>query len=207
MVDYWIASSHNSYLVGDQFRSNSDCRMYEQQLLMGCRCLEIDCWDGADGEPTVYHGMTFTSKIKFKDVIISIANFAFVASAYPVVLSLEMHCSLPQQEKIAHYLVEHLRVAGQLGGTTLKIDLARVEPVLLGAGDDLVDVVDEEHLVRLEPECVERRSEHADVRLGAALLGRDHERVEVVEVSDLLVLAPHGRPRIGDDGHRQPALL
>ena len=41
--------------------------------------------------------MTFTSKIKFKDVIISIANFAFVASAYPVVLSLEMHCSLPQQ--------------------------------------------------------------------------------------------------------------
>ena len=45
----------------------------------------------------MYHGMTFTSKIKFKDVIISIANFAFVASAYPVVLSLEMHCSLPQQ--------------------------------------------------------------------------------------------------------------
>ena len=109
LTDYFVASSHNSYLVGDQFRSNSDCRMYEQQLLMGCRCLEIDCWDGADGEPTVYHGMTFTSKIKFKDVIISIANFAFVASAYPVVLSLEMHCSLPQQEKIAHYLVEHLR--------------------------------------------------------------------------------------------------
>merc|ERR1740130_1372279 len=53
--------------------------------------------------------MTFTSKIKFRDVIISIANFAFVASAYPVVLSLEMHCSLPQQEKIATYLREHLR--------------------------------------------------------------------------------------------------
>ena len=47
LTDYFVASSHNSYLVGDQFRSNSDCRMYEQQLLMGCRCLEIDCWDGS----------------------------------------------------------------------------------------------------------------------------------------------------------------
>ncbi len=108
ITDYFVASSHNSYLTGDQFRSNSDCRMYEQQLLMGCRCLEIDCWDGADGEPTVYHGMTFTSKIKFRDVIISIERFAFVSSAYPVILSLEMHCSLPQQEKIAHYLRHYL---------------------------------------------------------------------------------------------------
>ena len=49
--------------------------------------------------------MTFTSKIKFKDVIISIANFAFVASAYPVVLSLEMHCSLPQQERTRYLFI------------------------------------------------------------------------------------------------------
>ena len=58
LTDYFIASSHNSYLVGDQYRSQSDCRMYEQQLKDGCRCLEIDCWDGQDGEPEVTHGFT-----------------------------------------------------------------------------------------------------------------------------------------------------
>ena len=37
-----------------------------QILLTGCRCVEIDCWDGDDGEPIVYHGHTFTTKIKFE---------------------------------------------------------------------------------------------------------------------------------------------
>ena len=104
LTDYFIASSHNSYLVGDQYRSQSDCRMYEQQLKDGCRCLEIDCWDGQDGEPEVTHGFTLTSRIKFYDVVVSIEKFAFEVSEYPVILSLEMHCSLPQQEKIARYM-------------------------------------------------------------------------------------------------------
>ena len=34
LTDYFIATSHNSYLVGDQFASNSDTRMYEVQLQM-----------------------------------------------------------------------------------------------------------------------------------------------------------------------------
>ncbi len=29
----------------------------------------MDCWDGEDGEPIIYHGYTLTSKILFKDVI------------------------------------------------------------------------------------------------------------------------------------------
>ena len=31
-------------------------------------CL-VDCWDGEDGEPLIYHGYTLTTKILFKDVI------------------------------------------------------------------------------------------------------------------------------------------
>jgi phosphatidylinositol phospholipase C delta len=29
----------------------------------------VDCWDGDDGEPIIYHGWTLTSKILFKDIM------------------------------------------------------------------------------------------------------------------------------------------
>ena len=31
-----------------------------------CRCVELDCWDGDNGQPIIYHGGTLTSKIIFK---------------------------------------------------------------------------------------------------------------------------------------------
>lgn len=39
--------------------------------------MEVDCWDGSDGEPIVYHGHTLTSKILFKDVIATVKEYAF----------------------------------------------------------------------------------------------------------------------------------
>ncbi|XP_059511592.1 1-phosphatidylinositol 4,5-bisphosphate phosphodiesterase eta-2a [Stegostoma tigrinum] len=108
MCNYYIASSHNTYLMGDQLMSQSRVDMYAWVLQTGCRCVEVDCWDGPDGEPIVHHGYTLTSKILFRDVIETINKYAFAKSEYPVILSIENHCSVPQQKKMAQYLCEIL---------------------------------------------------------------------------------------------------
>uniref|UniRef100_A0A4W6FEW8 Phosphoinositide phospholipase C n=1 Tax=Lates calcarifer TaxID=8187 RepID=A0A4W6FEW8_LATCA len=109
---YFISSSHNTYLLEDQLRGHSSLEAYIQALKRGCRCVEVDSWDGNDGEPIVYHGHTLTSKILFRDIISTLKEYAFKTSDFPVILSLENHCGVEQQTVMA----QHLR---QILGDTL----------------------------------------------------------------------------------------
>ncbi|XP_076043013.1 1-phosphatidylinositol 4,5-bisphosphate phosphodiesterase delta-4-like isoform X14 [Oratosquilla oratoria] len=94
---YFISSSHNTYLIGHQLAGTSSLEGYISALRRGCKVVELDVWDGED-EPIIYHGHTLTTKIALADVLRdAIKPYAFIASPYPLILSIENHLSLEQQ--------------------------------------------------------------------------------------------------------------
>lgn len=106
--EYFVSSSHNTYLLGRQVAGNSSTEAYIRALQRACRCVEIDCWDGPNGKPIVLHGRTMTSSVSFADCISVIAKYAFVQSPYPLILSLEVHCNPVQQQVMVDIMNKEL---------------------------------------------------------------------------------------------------
>jgi phosphatidylinositol phospholipase C delta len=48
LPDYFISSSHNTYLIAHQLYGQSSASAYETALYTGSRCVEIDAWDNDD---------------------------------------------------------------------------------------------------------------------------------------------------------------
>ncbi|KAG6107772.1 hypothetical protein E4U13_006807 [Claviceps humidiphila] len=118
LPEYYISSSHNTYLMAHQLYGSSSASAYETALKTGSRCVEIDAWDNsADAdEPKVTHGFTLVSHIPFRTVCETIravhdeeAAMARLNSTFirtPILLSLENHCKAHGQRRLAAIMKE-----------------------------------------------------------------------------------------------------
>lgn len=60
--------------TGHQFTGKSSVEIYRQTLLGGCRCVELDFWNGKNEDPIIYHGYTLVPEVPAK-VISNFINF------------------------------------------------------------------------------------------------------------------------------------
>uniref|UniRef100_A0A8C5QKR9 Phosphoinositide phospholipase C n=1 Tax=Leptobrachium leishanense TaxID=445787 RepID=A0A8C5QKR9_9ANUR len=102
---YYINSSHNTYLIEDQFRGPADINGYVRALKMACRSIELDVSDGPDNEPIICNRNSMTSPLAFRNVIEVVNKYAFISSEYPLLLCIGNHCSV-QQQKV---MVQHIK--------------------------------------------------------------------------------------------------
>ncbi|CZT42942.1 related to phospholipase C [Rhynchosporium secalis] len=118
LPEYFISSSHNTYLMAHQLFGTSSAEAYEVALHTGSRCVEIDAWDGDDNpdEPKVTHGYTLVSNITFRSVCEIIRDVHDKESAEavdeqgyraaPILISLENHCGPHGQLRLVQLMTE-----------------------------------------------------------------------------------------------------
>ncbi|KHN97960.1 1-phosphatidylinositol-4,5-bisphosphate phosphodiesterase gamma 2 [Metarhizium album ARSEF 1941] len=120
LPEYFISSSHNTYLMAHQLYGSSSASAYETALKTGSRCVEIDAWDNSANpeEPKVTHGFTLVSHVLFRDVCEtirdvfdeekSIAHKDPGCRLAPILLSLENHCGEQGQKRLVDIMKEVL---------------------------------------------------------------------------------------------------
>ncbi|GLU18857.1 hypothetical protein SLE2022_351340 [Rubroshorea leprosula] len=102
---YFIFTGHNSYLTGNQLSGDCSDVPIIKALKKGVRVVELDLWPNSDGDDVhVLHGRTLTTPVELIKCLKSIRDNAFVASPYPVIITLEDHLTQNLQEKVAQMI-------------------------------------------------------------------------------------------------------
>ena len=95
---YFISSSHNSYLLGNQVTNSvASPDAIRNVLQLGVRVVELDVWDGPNGVPLVTHGKVACKATTFEECVQVLKKHAFESTRYPCIIAIENHCSLDQQ--------------------------------------------------------------------------------------------------------------
>ncbi|KAH6762774.1 phospholipase C 2 [Perilla frutescens var. hirtella] len=104
---YFIYTGHNSYLTGNQLSSDCSDVPIINALHRGVRVIELDIWPNSTGDNVnVLHGRTLTTPVELIKCLKSIKENAFVASEYPVVITLEDHLTPVLQAKVAEMITQ-----------------------------------------------------------------------------------------------------
>ncbi|KAJ9543093.1 hypothetical protein OSB04_022800 [Centaurea solstitialis] len=102
LAHYYIYTGHNSYITGNQLSSDCSDVPIIESLKRGVRVIELDMWPNSTKDDIdVVHGGTLTAPVKLDKCLEAIRTYAFVASDYPVILTLEDHLTPDLQAKVA----------------------------------------------------------------------------------------------------------
>lgn len=109
LTDYFINSLHNTYQgENSQLTGSNSCMPYYEAIKIGCRCVELETWNGTKGEPVVASIRNLGSMLMFEDVIRCIHKWAFKFSEYPFFIFIENHCETEQMIKMKKILNKYL---------------------------------------------------------------------------------------------------
>ncbi|KAK7276397.1 hypothetical protein RIF29_17536 [Crotalaria pallida] len=99
---YFIYTGHNSYLTGNQLSSDCSEEPIIKALKRGVRAIELDLWPTFNKDDIkVDHGWTLTTPVSVIKCLESIKEYGFVASQYPVIITIEDHLTRDLQAKFA----------------------------------------------------------------------------------------------------------
>ncbi|XP_027330721.1 phosphoinositide phospholipase C 6-like isoform X2 [Abrus precatorius] len=99
---YFIYTGHNSYLTGNQLSSDCSEEPIIKALKRGVRVIELDLWPTSNRDDIkVDHGWTLTNPVSVIKCLESIKEYAFVASQYPVIITIEDHLTTDLRAKFA----------------------------------------------------------------------------------------------------------